>query len=68
MGVLYKIRCERCGVEFEHQAGVGFAYACVGCGEVAYEDAPFWCPSCHKRYDPQTEDFSEKLTEVILWD
>ena len=68
MGVLYKIRCEQCGGEFEHQAGVGFVYTCAGCGEVTGEDAPFWCPSCHKRYDPQTEDFSEKLTEVILWD
>ena len=68
MGALYKIRCERCGIEFEHQTGAGFTFACVGCGEVVDNDAPFWCPCCQKRYDPQKEDFSDKITEVILWD
>ena len=53
---------------FEHQVGVGFAYACVGCGEVVDERAPFWCPVCNKRYNPGDEGFSERVQEVILWD
>ena len=68
MGVLYKLRCERCGVEFEHQAGIGFSISCIGCGESRDEQAPFWCPCCNLRYDPQSEGFSERLTEIILWD
>lgn len=68
MGVIYKVRCERCGVLFEHQAGVGLTYACVGCGEVVDERAPFWCPVCNKLYNPGDEGFSERVQEVILWD
>ena len=58
----------RMGVEFEHQAGIGFSISCIGCGESTEEKAPFWCPCCHLRYDPRSEGFSEKLTEIILWD
>lgn len=68
MGVIYRVKCERCGAEFEHQAGVGFAYACVGCGEMADDYAPFWCPYCNLRYDPTAEGFADRLTDVVLWD
>ena len=68
MGVIYRIKCERCGSEFEHSVGVGFAYACVGCGETADDYASFWCPCCNKRYNPQDADFADKISEVILWD
>ena len=68
MGVIYRVKCERCGSEFEHSVGVGFAYACVGCGEVADERAPFWCPVCNRRYNPREENFADKLQEVVLWD
>lgn len=69
MGVIYRVHCERCGAEFEHQAGVGFAYACVGCGEMAVDEgAPFRCPVCNLRYNPQEENFTDKIREVILWD
>ena len=68
MGVLYKIRCERCGVVFEHQVGVGLIYACVGCGDMGNERAPFWCPVCNKRYSPEDEHFGELIEEVVVWD
>ena len=68
MGVLYTIKCEQCGSVFEHSVGVGLTYACVGCGEVADEGAPFWCPVCNRRYNPREEQFSERVQEVILWD
>lgn len=69
MGVIYRVKCERCGTEFEHQAGVGFVYACVGCGDMAVdESAPFYCPACNLRYNPREENFADKLQEVILWD
>lgn len=68
MGVIYRVKCEQCGSEFEHSVGVGFAYACVGCGEVADESAPFWCPVCHKRYNPLEKQFRERVQEVTLWD
>ena len=68
MGVLYKLRCERCGVEFEHQAGTGLIVACVGCEDNGNDDAPFRCPCCNMRYDPQAEDFADKLSEIVLWD
>lgn len=68
MGMIYRVKCERCGVEFEHSVGVGFAYACVGCGEMADEGAPFWCPCCNLRHDPTAEGFSDRLTEVVMWD
>jgi rubrerythrin len=68
MGVIYRVHCEKCGVEFEHQAGVGFVYACVGCGDVSDDRAPFFCPACNQRYNPQDKDFIYKLKDVILWD
>lgn len=69
MGVIYKVQCEHCGVEFEHQVGVGFVYSCVGCGDIAADElAPFYCPSCNQRYNPRDKDFSHKLTGVTLWD
>lgn len=69
MGTIYRVHCERCGAEFEHQVGLGLAYACVGCGEVAMDEgAPFRCPVCNLRYNPQEADFADKVLEVILWD
>ncbi|MBO5805484.1 MAG: hypothetical protein J6R10_01330 [Tidjanibacter sp.] len=69
MGVIYRIECERCGAQFEHQVGVGLIYACVGCGEVAVDErAPFYCPVCHKRYNPLDDDFANHIQEQILWD
>ena len=69
MGVIYRVKCERCGSEFEHQVGVGFIYACVGCGEVAMDErTPFYCPVCNKRHNPQDADFADKISAVILWD
>ncbi|MBR3682563.1 MAG: hypothetical protein IKL67_04005 [Tidjanibacter sp.] len=69
MGTIYRVHCERCGAEFEHQVGLGLAYACVGCGEVAMDTgAPFRCPVCNLRYNPQDADFADKVLEVILWD
>lgn len=69
MGVIYRVKCEQCGSVFQHQAGVGFAYACVGCGEgAADEDTPFCCPVCNKRYNPREKQFGERVQEVTLWD
>lgn len=69
MGVIYRVKCERCGAEFAHQAGVGFVYACVGCGQVEVnESVPFHCPVCNLRHDPREEGFAERLLEVIQWD
>lgn len=69
MGTIYRVHCERCGAEFEHQVGLGLAYACVGCGEMAMDEgASFRCPVCNLRYNPQEADFADKVLEVILWD
>lgn len=68
MGVIYRMSCERCGSRFDHQAGIGFICTCKECGEVADESAPFFCPSCHKRYQPGESDFEESVVETILWD
>ncbi len=68
MGVVYKIRCERCGTQFEHQAGIGLVFVCVGCGESGDELSPFFCPVCNKKYDPRDDGFSNYVSEVHHWD
>ena len=68
MGVVYKICCERCGTQFEHQSGIGVIFTCVGCGESSDDLSPFFCPVCSKRYDPKSDSFSDSLMEVCHWD
>ena len=68
MGVIYKMQCERCNTAFEHQAGIGLCCTCRDCGEQNDESAPFFCPVCNKRYQPESDEFNDSLREVILWD
>lgn len=68
MGVVYQMSCERCGTKFEHQAGTGIIFVCVGCGESNDEQSPFYCPVCSKRFDPRSEQFEASLSSVIHWD
>ena len=68
MGVVYSVSCDRCGTNFEHQAGLGLIFSCVGCGESSDEHSAFYCPVCNKRYDPQSDDFGDTLTSVVNWD
>lgn len=68
MGAIYNMSCERCGTKFEHQAGVGNIFVCVGCGESNDENAPFFCPVCSKRFDPQDEQIERSLISVYHWD
>ena len=69
MGAIYRIKCERGGVVFEHSVGVGFAYACVGCGEMSLDGGgPIYCPVCNRRYDPEVADFERNVVDTIRWD
>uniref|UniRef100_UPI0040573D97 hypothetical protein n=1 Tax=Alistipes sp. TaxID=1872444 RepID=UPI0040573D97 len=68
MGVLYKVKCERCHTTFDHQAGLAFFCTCTHCGEEHGEQSPFYCPVCHRRFDPKEERFEEELLEVSHWD
>lgn len=68
MGVIYKMSCERCGTHFDHEAGIGFYCSCPRCGEDGDESAPFYCPVCNKRFEPESENFSDNLLQTIVWD
>lgn len=68
MGVIYKMSCERCGTHFDHEAGIGFYCSCPTCGEDGDESAPFYCPVCNKRFEPESENFSDNLLQTIVWD
>lgn len=68
MGVVYKMSCERCGTRFDHEAGIGFFCSCPTCGEDGGESAPFFCPVCNKRFEPESDSFAASLTEMVLWD
>jgi hypothetical protein len=60
--------CDRCGTKFEHQAGVGLIFECVGCGESNDERSPFYSPVCHRCFDLQAEHFERSLCGVVYWD
>ena len=68
MGVIYKMSCERCGTHFDHEAGIGFYCSCPTCGEDGDESTPFYCPVCNKRFEPESENFSDNLLQTIVWD
>ncbi len=68
MGVIYKVLCKECNTTFEHQAGNHFYCSCRDCGESQDEKAPFYCPVCHRRFEPQAPSFKEQLLESTFWD
>lgn len=68
MGAIYSMQCDRCNTSFIHQAGIGFVCNCHDCGEFGDESAPFFCPVCNKRFDPETEEFEKSVKEVAHWD
>lgn len=68
MGMIYSMQCDRCNTSFAYQTGVGFVCNCSDCGEQNDESSPFYCPVCHKRFDPENEEFEKCVKEVILWD
>lgn len=63
--MIYKMNCTNCGSHFEHLAGIGFACVCRDCGEGADESAPFFCPVCNKKFEPESEEFNASLVEAI---
>ncbi len=56
MGFIYSVKCDRCGCEFDQMSGEGFV--CVGCGE--NHEAPFRCPCCGKKFNPQAPEFARQ--------
>ena len=63
--MIYKMSCNNCGSHFEHLAGIGFSCGCRECGEVSDESAPFYCPVCNRRFEPESDDFNNSLIEAI---
>ena len=68
MGVIYSVQCDRCNTHFDHQSGIGFMCDCRDCGEHSDELAPFFCPVCNKRFEPDSESFSDNLRSITHWD
>lgn len=69
MGKIFTMKCCNCNAEFDHWTGNAFGgFACIGCGErETDEDAPFFCPSCHTKFQQGTAAFKEQLVTVGLW-
>lgn len=68
MGVVYGVKCDKCGTEFNHQAGMGFSCTCRECGEYLDENSRFRCPVCNREFIPQTAEFELCTTSITLWD
>lgn len=68
MGIIYDVVCPSCGRRFEHLAGLGMMYACIGCGEESVPSRPFFCPHCAKKIDPKEPSFESYASASSLWE
>ncbi len=68
MGAIYCVKCDKCGVKFEHYAGVGFSCSCRDCGEFSDENSQFRCPVCGRLFRPQSPEFGAVVEQVTKWD
>ncbi len=70
MGILYKIRCEHCGAEFDHYAynDYGVLPKCVGCGDCVETELPMRCPACQHRLNTTQQEFNRQVKVVSMWD
>jgi len=73
MGTTYKIRCRRCGAQFDSCAGTGALHPCTGSGGT-YADSyveteiPIRCPNCMHRLNATQEEFMRQVETVMIWD
>lgn len=70
MGTLYKIRCKRCGAQFDHYANgdYGLLRLCVGCGEYVETEMPIRCPACLHKLNATAEEFNAQVEVTYSWD
>ena len=67
MGAGYKIRCPKCGHEFDQLTGVGFQ-GVVPAGATATVVETFSCSECNHIFNPSAEDFEECVESHYHWD
>ena len=70
MGTVYKIRCKKCGAQFDHfiHSRTGVMQRAVGMGDFVETETAIRCPCCHKRMNNTPEEFNEQIEVTYVWD
>lgn len=68
MATIYRIRCPKCGHEFEEMKGPLMSDMGRKLPASRDEKKPFRCPACGRRFYTEDRDFPSHVIELIMAD